>query len=370
MISLPKSALEPVGRFFAWWGSELASLVPKRSASVSRRRQLVYSVGTDGPRLFLERGANRTELTQGLDPREREIEIDARLSHDQGLRQLPIVLRLPMAAGLQRTILLPAAAIADAGKIATLDLERATPFRRQDVLAAHGISDGGDAGGKFRLRQIVFKRETVREAGAALSRHGLSPARVECWDEAGGAPLDMNFLAWDRIDIPAKRSFLPQALLVSALALGLLGAVTLIGRFERAETDVRSEAGLQRKRLAELLTSQKEADVEQQRAAQLLLWRSMHSSRAELIEALSRLLPDSDHLTSLQFDGRDVELSGYSASTAQLVPLIERSGVLAGTTLAAPAVFDPRSGKERFTLKARVEVIGRPAEGKLGPKGP
>lgn len=370
MTSIFPSLTEPIGRFFAWWGAELGAFVPKRSTAVSRGRRLVLSQDVDGPRLYLERGTKRTELTRATNAQERAFEIETLLAaHKRQEPGVPVVLRLPARLGLERTIQIPASAIGDARAIATLDLERATPFRRPDVLAAHEMLASETAAGKVRLRQIVFKRDMVREAQAPLVRHGLEPNRIECWDERTQAPLSMDFLDWDRIEAPPQRTVLPKLLLASAAALALFGANAAISRYETAEAEVRAEVDRHRKSIAATGAAKAEVQASEQRIAQLIAWRNGLSSRAELIETLTRLLPDTDYLTALNVEGREIELSGYSASTARLVPLIERSGAFTGTTLAAPAVLDQRTGKERFTIKTRVGADGAAAKGRSGQGG-
>ncbi len=330
----------------------------------------MLSLEADGPRLYAERGTKRSELTRATVPQERAIEIETLLAaHKRRQPGIPIVLRLPISLGLERTIQIPASATADAHAIATLDLERATPFRRQDVLAAHEVTESGAATGKVRLRQIVFKRDAVREAQASLVRHGLEPDRIECWDARMQAPLPMDFLDWDRIEAPPQRALLPKLLLVSAAALALFAANTVITRYEAAEAEARAEVDRYRRTIAASGAARAEVQASEQRTAQLVAWRNGLTSRAELIETLTRLLPDTDYLTELRIEGREIEMSGYSASTAQLVPLIERSGAFTGTTLAAPAVLDQRTGKERFTIKTRIGVDGVAARGRPGQGG-
>ena len=349
------SLIRSIDSFFSWWGGELAALVPRRIIGALLGRRLVVSAGADGSRLYLERGSKRSELTRADDALGRELELDTHLAGlGRRKRRGPIVLRLPYTAGFHRTLQVPASAIGDARRIAALDLERATPFRRQDVLAAYDVLPGETSTGKLRLRQIVFKRETVREAEALLTRHGLVADRIECWDEAGQAPLAMDFLQWNGGDEAPHRTVWHRALVLAAVGLAGIAAATAVARHENAEAAVRTEVEALRKKVAAANAARSLRETNTRLTTTVVEWSRAHPSRALLLDSLTRLLPDSDYLTGFQVEGRDIEVSGYSESTAALVPLIERSGVFTGATLAAPAVIDTRTAKERFTLRARI----------------
>ncbi len=352
--SAPLSQL--LSRFLGWWVSELGSLVPVswRSDGLPARR-LVVVAGSDGPRIFEERRRRSRELTQAQDLSGRETEADAVLSRvSTRSRRPPVVLRLPFAAAFARTVVLPASAAREASRILSLDLERATPFRRPDVLAAHQVLPGEPSKGCLAVRQFVIKRETVRQAQQVLTRNGLEPDRIECCGEDDRAALPMDFLDWDRLQTPPSRTPLRGILVISACLLTFAAAAIAVARLEHALADVERVTAEFRIKVAAVTNERQRSETAERRTAELIALKTAEPHRASLIDRLSALLPDSDYLTALRIDGSEIELSGYSASTAALVPLIERSRIFTGAALTAPAVVDTRNGKERFTLKATI----------------
>jgi len=77
-----------------------------------------------------------------------------------------------------------------------------------------------------------------------------------------------------------------------------------------------------------------------------------------LLDELSRLLPDSDWLSSWSISENTMKLSGYSLDPAATLRLVERSRLLSDARFTSPLTMDPQLGKERFSLEAVVVTDG------------
>jgi general secretion pathway protein L len=77
-------------------------------------------------------------------------------------------------------------------------------------------------------------------------------------------------------------------------------------------------------------------------------------SATELLDEVTRLLPD--HTWALKFGLRNqnLTLSGYSAKPSALIGLLERSELLTGVRFSSPVTKDQKVGLERFNLTAAV----------------
>ena len=80
----------------------------------------------------------------------------------------------------------------------------------------------------------------------------------------------------------------------------------------------------------------------------------------EVIEALTRTLPDSAHATDLVVDGEDLTVSGFARNAANLVGSLSRVDILHDVAFASPVMRLPGEARERFTIQAR---IARPGVG-------
>jgi general secretion pathway protein L len=72
----------------------------------------------------------------------------------------------------------------------------------------------------------------------------------------------------------------------------------------------------------------------------------------ELLDELTRILPDDTWITRLDIKGSELEIQGQSASAAALIPLIESSSILQNPRFRSPVTQIPRSDVERFHLSA------------------
>jgi general secretion pathway protein L len=88
--------------------------------------------------------------------------------------------------------------------------------------------------------------------------------------------------------------------------------------------------------------------------------RATQPTVLELIDDLTRRLPDDTWLEKVAVNNGSVVLIGQSARASALVGLLQGSPLLHKPTLTGSVQADPRTGKERFTLTA--VVAGSEAE--------
>jgi general secretion pathway protein L len=74
----------------------------------------------------------------------------------------------------------------------------------------------------------------------------------------------------------------------------------------------------------------------------------------EILNELSRILPDNTWLQRLEMKNAKVTIQGISADASALIELIETSSLFRNTTFQSPIVQDPRSGRYRFQIVADV----------------
>lgn len=375
-----KARTVPVlSRLLQWWGRELAGLVPMRlGARRTSFRGLVLAVEADGLRL-LEAGRWRLrDLTAGLDHAARERVIGERLAEFAERRSRPaIAVRLPYEALFTRRIELPLAALRDMHRILALELEQATPFRHRDVRIAHRVirdPSAVAAPGRAVVEQLVVKRSTLEPVLSRLSGHGLAPDRIDCWGKGGPAPhpssaLDVDFLADGRQDEGGGRSWQVPALGLLAAMLAAAAVAVAVVRLEQTLGDLERQTAEARRRHGETEARRRVAASRAREIEALAALEAAEMPRAKVVEALTRLLPDTDHLTRLKIEGRTVEIAGFAASAAALVPLVEHSDLFERVTLTASVTLDERSGRERFAIRAEISDMGRVSSAVLTSRG-
>ena len=134
-----------------------------------------------------------------------------------------------------------------------------------------------------------------------------------------------------------------------------------------------------RERLSELLVGARadaaqvaalrdELDARREAMALIAGVRTAAPSMVELLEEVTRVLPDGTHLYRLQVARGDVNLHGSSSAASSLIGILEAVPYLEGVRFASPVTRDGATARERFHIVAALRGPGAdpataPAEG-------
>ena len=352
-----QSLTDSTARFLEWWGEELLGLVPHWL------RRLLADAETG---VVLAQVDGGFQIVAASSSRGRKEDTSPLLSRAQALAALAdmassskagsIGLRLPFSQCFERRVELPKAARDDLRRMLNFDLERATPFRLGDVYTACLPTGEAGAKGRQRVRQLIVKREAVDPLIADVKAAGLVPAFVDCWQTTAASGLPVNFL---EADAPprsglARHVTAPRALAMLVLLLAGVAAVLSLSRYEAALGEVRADTARLRTQAAGVRDAMERSAAAVADLARLQRMKLGQVPAVEVLEELSRLLPDSVWLTDLRIEGDVVDVTGLAKSGAALPPLFVGSALFTDAALTAPVTLDQREDKERFSLRIRI----------------
>lgn len=375
-VSALESLMDGARSFLGWWLNELWGIVPPpvRRLFADAEPHLVLCQVEAGFQIDAE-GASRARLDAAGTP----TGAPTVLSRAQAMSRLAEIaeagtaaaagIRLPLSQCFARRVELPRAARKDVRQILNLDLERATPFRLKDVYTAYVIYDEAGPKGKLRLRQLVAKRELVDPLIADVKAAGLDVAFVDCWHDTPSSGLSANFLVPNApTEAGAERLVtLPRALAALALLLIVSTIVLTLSRYATALAEVQAQTARMRTQAAAVRSVLERSDTAVADLGRLKQLRLKQIPAIEVVEEMSRLLPDSVWLADLRIEGDTLDISGLAKSGAALPPLIERSDIFADAALTAPLTLDQREDKERFSLRVRIrQSVGSQLTSKAG----
>lgn len=352
------------GGFFAWWGRALAAWLPARWRSTLRAGQerLLLVEQADG--LLLRR-----QHADGIDDLGRlPAAADLAFAEDAlgpllgpAVADLPRWLLLPAAAGLRRTLTLPAAAAERLREVVAFEIERQTPFAA-DTVAFDARVLGRRGEGQIEAELVVVPRATLQAQLQGLGPLAATLSGVDLADSAG-MPLGVNLLP------PAQRvrrsdpwrtwNIAFAAVALMALVAGLWqvldnrrAAVEALQARVKALEGPAARAAAQRQRLADAVAGQVFLDR----------LRAGRPSAIEVMDELSRRLPDSTYLEKLAIEGDRLLLIGLSSEASALVARLEGSKLWRAPALTGALQPDPRTRRDRFTLTAELAVTAPPKE--------
>jgi general secretion pathway protein L len=346
--------------FFSWWFGELAAMLPARLVRWLRPTadRLVLDLTEDS--LVLgnvtkqsRREVGRLEL-KGMDASEERTAI-ASLVKGLDPGRMVIALRLPQRQALRKMLDLPAAAEQNLRQVLTFEMDRQTPFTSDDVYFDFRVRQHDRETRHIGVEMIVLPRAIVDVAVDRARGWGLAPDAVDISGDDSDAATPLNVLP--ETQGPRQGRFATGiGLALGVVAIALLAAVIYLPlerqrlRAEALASDVaqaKEEAGASRRLQDEIdrLIHQGRFIVEK---------KQQQPPFVEILNEVTRLLPDDTWLFRMRFFDGDVQTFGYSSAASSLIGTIEESDLFQNAQFRAPMTRDPRVDADRFHIAFQV----------------
>jgi general secretion pathway protein L len=336
-----------IARGFAWWSGELKSLLPPGLRSGGNQPMTDLVVIAQNGQL-----TGTVPASPGLADTQSILDDIERRSRRRPLR---VRIRLPLAECLVRPVTVPRAAVPDIARIAALELERTTPLRRPDIYSAILAGDGGRGRGPVTAEYIVVKRSKIAALQARITGVGAEISGADCFRADPAVPLPVDFLNEREglfTDRRAPTLFSGGRLAMTAAVLAFASLAIAKLRHESALLALQEETAAVRSRV--LAARSQSADGDQAAWPAFARLKSSHPPIVEILEDLTRRLPDTAYVTQLRLADGTVELGGFGRPVRSLAPELEQSPFVERATITAPIVTDEKLQKERFDFRLRL----------------
>lgn len=349
--------------FWTWWLTALGSWLPLRLRAVFGLAQQRLLVRQEGATLSLA-------LTLPAQPGEASIRELAELPWDAGsagdeplgqllvsrINSLPRWLLLPGRAGLRRRISLPAAAADRLREVLGFEIDRQTPFTLDEVYYdARLLGRRGD--GQIDAELIVVPRARLEHALDALGAPLRATLAGVDMADADGVPLGINLLPGAQ----RRHRRDPRAawnIVLAVIALAALGAgLWQILANREAAADAFEVQAKSRSQQAQKVSAEKRQLVDLVEGLRFLQQtRSGRPSTVEVMDELTRRLPDSTYIEKVSIEGERLMIIGLSSEAPRLVERLQTSKLWHSMNLTGALLPDPAKGKDRFTLAAELTI--------------
>jgi general secretion pathway protein L len=238
-------------------------------------------------------------------------------------------------------------------------VDRLTPWSAAEAAFGHTAPiDAGD--GRVSVTIAATAKNALsawlRAAADAGARSVKLSTRVPDSSDDGPtiAVLDQSGAALDK---PRLR----RLLLVGAVAIGLLTALTLTGA-SFLENDLQGRQDELARRIAErrssILAARGSAGSPAAAAERALAKRKSETpSPVIALEALSRTLPDHTYVTELRIEGDRLRVTGLTRDAPSLIRLMEQSKHFPRASFFAPTTRGPNDVADRFHIETRVVPV-------------
>jgi general secretion pathway protein L len=267
--------------------------------------------------------------------------------------KLPRWLLLPSATALQRRLLLPAAAAERLRDVVGFEIDRQTPFAAENVRFDARVL-GQRADGQLETELVAVARVHFDTALAGLGSLAGFLAGVDVAD-ASGQPLRVNLLPAElrrrRHDPMRTWNWVLAATVLVATAIGFWQILDNRGESAAAFTQQVEARAVQARAVA--TQRQQLADIVEG-AAFLDRARAARPTTVEILDELSRRLPDDTYLEKVGIEGDRLLLIGLSPEASALVARMEGSPLWRAPALSGALQPDPRTRLDRFSLTAEL----------------
>lgn len=346
-------AQTPLPQFWRWWSGELLSFLPPRwrEALAVEQACLLLSAADDGMRLELERAGQRKSVLQlegGNEAWSQRFQTEV----DENLRALPVVLGLPSARVLRRTVALPVAALENLDAVLGFELDRQTPFKPEQVYFDSRVLRQDPGAKQAQVELLVVPRPVLEESVAALG--GLS-GRIAAVDvlDARSQRLGVNLLPVERrARQPRTQPLIQAGLAAASVVLVFFGLAQIVQNRQAAVAEMEELVQAQRERAREVGALRAQLEESAAAANFLAVQKQTQASMVLLLNELTQRLPDDTFLTRLSVSGNQVSLSGYSSQALKLVAELQESVVLKDAALSGGVQPEVRVARDMFTINA------------------
>lgn len=353
----------PLPAFFAWWGGELAGLVPEglRQRLMPPKPQLwIVPADTGGGDLRIWRVDDSPRVVDVFGAGE-DLELlrgrwrDLLAEFEDGRPEVRVCLHEDDVLALP--VELPAAVEANLGQALRFQIDQVSPFSPDQVHYDHQVAEHDHEHGRLRVELRMAPRETVDDLLARMQSIGIVVHRVDTLTDGDETEAEgFNLIPEERrpryVHARARFNLMLAGLL--AVLVGLVMTQTVILR-ERTVTGLTEQADALRSEARQVARLQQRLDDSLLAANFLADKRAMQPPAIELLAEATRLLPNDIWLQRFQIQGRELTVQGLTNGSQRVIGLLNESELLEDTEIRGNITMDPVTGKERFTTSSQVE---------------
>lgn len=271
-------------------------------------------------------------------------------------------LALPASQALVRTLSLPLAAEAQLEAVLRHEIDRQTPFSADQVVHAAQVLSRHPAEGQLRAELVVVPKDVLDGALMALGPLAVRLSGVDVDDAAHRAGRRRNLLPPAlRVQRTERDARVRLVVLATAAAALLATGFVTLGNRERAlaALEAQRDVAFDTARQARALRVQ--LDGAASAANFLAEQRQKRPTMLEVLDDLTRRLPDDVYLQRFSVEQGRVTLTGAARSAGSIVATLQGSPYLKGPALAGAVQQDRSTGRDGFTVVAELVPGGRDA---------
>lgn len=368
----------PPGRFWRWWTGELAALVPSwlRQPGVSVADALLIEITPQA--VILQRWVEGELTEQGRIDRGSG-DLDTQGIAFKGLfsrlhkRDEPVALWLTGAQYLAKQVELPLAAARNLRQVLGFEMDRHTPFKAEQVYFDFRVLRADNQGSRLAVKLVAVPRSEIDSLLNLLARWGATVTAVYAAGMASPESDSMNLMPAERSPVQPQIGRLRRINPGVVLLILLLAVVALaIPVWKKREAVLALLPIVDRAKQQAMNTDVLRREQERLAAEYNFMLHKKQStpSLVELLDELSRLLPDDTWVQQFSIKGNELQIQGETGSSSRLIALFESTRLLRDANFRSPLTKGDLPNSERYHLAVQIITVPPPENTTSAPGNP
>jgi len=277
--------------------------------------------------------------------------------HTGKKNELELDIHINESEVLTRQISLPANTEENLYEVIQYEMDRYTPFNKEDVYFDYRIEDRLKDKDLIKVLLIVVRKEILNPVVNAIEETDIHLQTIDVINpgDPDHSLHNINFLR-SHAEISKSKKYSVKWLLAATAGLILLTGITpLVINYIHISKLEYELAGLE-KTVQKVKQLQSEYTKMQDQVGYLVGIKEKNPSIIELLNLLTQSIPDHTFVNRLSLEGGLLSIQGASASASELIPIIDKSGMFDDIRFAAPVTQVGGDGLERYSITAQIKV--------------
>lgn len=352
------SAFAVIHRFLGWWWRELHGLLPLALRPLPPAASQYLWVEFVGSQAHLRRVSGQSFVEVGSinlaepDAEARKLAWGAVLGR---MRRPRLAVSLSPGQTLYRTLRLPLAARDNMHQVIGFELGRYTPFNAEQAWYDFRERRCDYETGHLDLELAVVARSSLGKHVAMLRELEYPVYAIAPMDELLTTDRYFNVLPGDLRPPPSLARKLAYITL-TAVPLLLLALALGIPVWQKREIAITLDSQLRQAKNEAVVIEALRGTLDKSTSeyAFLLEKKLRRPNVVEVLDDLTRVLPDETWVTQIGTKNDEIVIGGETRASSRLVPLLEKSKFFTEASFKSPLVKSPNSNAERFQVGATI----------------
>ena len=283
------------------------------------------------------------------------------IAQDKKLAVDACSIQLPNKKILRRIITLPASTEENLENVVSYEMDRYTPFSKEDVYFDIKVQDRNTEDQKITVALSVIKKSIVEEIINFAAAAGLSIQTTFAELDANNGQVEHFAFIRDQQQSSGSKtsSKTSKFLIILAVALAIVALILPIAKNYWIAEQYNAELSLMQEDVNQVRRLQSQYKAIKKDVDFINAQTSHSTNTLDLLNELSKIIPDDTFLSRLVLEQGVVRIRGNSDAASKLISIIDSSEQFADVRFVAPVTQNSKTGKESFTVEFRLQREGQ-----------